>query len=108
LENGKLNLQLGIPLGPIDLVDIDTRYDDGLFHAVRIVKNNRRVVLYIDDEEVADGRLPKKSGVVFAPDNRGLFIGGTTDAIVNKFKETPLPVTRGFSGCIQNLYFHDK
>ena len=59
----------------------------------------------MDDAEVGETRLPKKSPTVAAPDYGGLFIGGMSEEVRAQFLETPLTITRGFAGCVQNIYF---
>ncbi|ODM90707.1 Laminin subunit alpha-1 [Orchesella cincta] len=108
MEGGKVNVQIGVPQGPFDLVSGNgSRYDDGRFHSVRFFKKNRKMFLYLDDEELMELRLPKTTPTVSAPRDRGLFIGGTTGPIQQKFGETPLPIRTGFRGCIQNFYFEN-
>jgi hypothetical protein len=109
MENGQVRLQIGIPYGPVDLMGNGTRYDDGKFHSIRFVKKNRKVYLYMDDEEIMDSRLPKQTSQLSTISRRGLFIGGTNSEIQKRLTEAPgLPVIRGFSGCIQNLYFGNE
>ncbi len=107
LEQGKVHIQIGVPQGPFDLTSNGTRYDDGRYHSVRFFKKNRKLFLYVDDEEVTELRIPKQASAsnVNAPNNRGLFIGGTTPSIQLKFAETPLQIRDGFKGCIKNFYF---
>ncbi|CAG7731120.1 unnamed protein product, partial [Allacma fusca] len=108
LENGRIRAQFGVAHGPSDFSSDETRYDDGKFHAFRLVKKNRRVIIYINDVEIGETRLPKKSPVVAAPSKRGLLIGGMSSEVRKQFSETPLKITRGFAGCIQNFYFGKK
>ncbi|CAG7785701.1 unnamed protein product, partial [Allacma fusca] len=42
LENGRIRAQFGVAHGPSDFSSDETRYDDGKFHAFRLVKKNRR------------------------------------------------------------------
>ncbi len=109
LENGELKIQIDTPPhGIVDLVANGTRYDDGKYHAVRLVKKNRKLILYMDDEEIMETRLSKSVSIVSAPTNRGLFLGGTTAEIKNQFLNRGLTVTRGFIGCIQSFYFNNQ
>ncbi|CAG7719226.1 unnamed protein product, partial [Allacma fusca] len=53
--------------------------------AFRLVKKNRRVIIYINDVEIGETRLPKKSPVVAAPSKRGLLIGGMSSEVRKQF-----------------------
>ncbi|XP_021959945.2 laminin subunit alpha-1 isoform X2 [Folsomia candida] len=109
LENGQAKVQIGTPHGLVFLVANGTRYDDGKYHAIRFVKkNSRKVILFMDDEEIMESRLPKSVSVVTAPTNRGLFLGGTHPEIRTQYQDSALTVTRGFTGCIQNFYFDNQ
>lgn len=101
-------MQIGVSSTPVELIGNSTRYDDGKYHAIRFIKKNRKLFLYIDDDEIMDSRLPKHVSVVSAPTNRGLFFGGTTLEVQKKFAESSLPIARGFVGCIQNFYFNNE
>lgn len=108
LENGQIKAQIGTPHGLVDLVANETRYDDGKYHAVRLIKKNRKLILYTDDEEIMESRLPKSVSTVAASTSRGLFLGGTSPEVQNQFQNSALSVTRGFTGCIQNFYFNNE
>jgi len=62
----------------------------------------------MDDEEVVDIRLQRKPPTISSARNGGLFIGGVNTEIQGKYANTNLPITRGFSGCVQNFYFGDE
>lgn len=108
LENGYLSVRIGTSEGLADLVANNTRYDDGKFHAARIVKKTRKLVLYMDDEEVMELRLPKNVAVVGASLHRGLFLGGLPSRMQTKLQDTVLPVSRGFTGCLRYFYFNNE
>ena len=66
------------------------------------------MIIFMDDVELGDTRLPKKYPMVPAPTEGGLFIGGLSEYVREQFEETFLKVTRGIAGCIQNLFFGQR
>lgn len=74
--------------GDLKLVSNMTNLNDGLFHAISIVKNGRKIDLFIDDVLQNSGTLPSGAAILEAPiGGGGLFLGGIPEHL-NKTKVT--------------------
>ncbi|XP_064486467.1 laminin subunit alpha lam-3-like [Ornithodoros turicata] len=104
LRDGFLDLRLNGGSGAVTLTS-KQRYNDGKFHTVAVLKTHRRIHLNVDDEEIAQDRLPKGSSEVEAPSHGGLFFGGVRSGIAIGSQAA---TREYFMGTIKDAVFNDK
>ncbi|XP_065577471.1 laminin subunit alpha lam-3-like isoform X2 [Artemia franciscana] len=82
--------------------------NDGILHTATILKQDRRMELFIDETLVGSSRFEKSDGTIQLSNNKhGLFIGGMPENVTADF--TSLAGTSSkFNGCISDLIINNE
>lgn len=114
LVEGKIHVLMNAGKGDLKLVSNTTELNDGLFHAVSIVKSSRKIELHIDDNLKASGTLPPGAVVIHSSTvdgnvSRGLFLGGVPNNLnetdmTNQYIASTIPLR----GAIKDIVLDEK
>ncbi|KAL7642435.1 UNVERIFIED_CONTAM: hypothetical protein RMT77_006996 [Armadillidium vulgare] len=81
------------------------RFNDGKLHSFFAIKQNRKVRLFVDDQNINSTRLDKGSHIFEAPDTGGLYFGGSpTDIDVKTIVGSSKPLR----GCIKDVIINNE
>jgi len=105
LLNGHVEVRVDAGRGAVKLSS-KVPVNDGLFYALSISKNGRRLELRINDDLQSTGVLPEGATVVRAPgESGGLFFGGVSPGLnTSNMTATTAP----FLGTIKDAIFNDE
>lgn len=99
--------------GDLKLVSNGTALNDGQFHALSVIKKNRRIEMFIDDIAQAVGTLPPGSVVVHAIPQSvegnasgGMFLGGVPEHLnETDVTDQHIASTISLRGAIKDIVF---
>lgn len=106
LKDGRVNVYMDGGHGMVRLSS-NTTVNDGEFHSVTVVRNNRKVQLRIDDQlEKTDSLPPATTSIDLPNEHGGLFLGGIPSKSI-AFDSIPPFEKVGLIGAIKDVVFND-
>ncbi|XP_023215489.1 laminin subunit alpha-1-like [Centruroides sculpturatus] len=104
LLNGKLEARFNANAGEVRITS-EQKFNDGIYHSLKVVKRNRKIIMIVDDKEIGNIRMPKGSKTIEAPDEGGLFFGGVPEEV---FIGNRTATREPFKGVIKDAIFNDR